>query len=371
MENDILTSLFDKARNEKQETSHHEVYGWLGYFSLLAFIGALFTKIKLLFTKSFIMYTSIFTCAAVVVGTIAYNFTGSNQNQSELMNASASISKSNPIELEEYAEPPENTVTKHLPIVANHNLIVPDHEVEETEPMSQLDGPIEQRLKQNLSPTIITEVSQVVAISGFNDYGEFDNLNVNGSARVVLVQGNSSGARIEGNAAEVSLKTVKGVKTLVISSSSVRNNNNSDATVVYVSVKDLKTIITSDAARVSGEGAYFEFDQLAIESHDASRVELNVKSKNMTINCSDASRITLSGSTNELTVVSSDAARLSAFELKANSVNAVGKDASRLEVFASNDLNIKLQDASRLDYMGNPKSLNKISKGASKVEKVG
>jgi hypothetical protein len=368
MDKDILTSLFDKARNAKLETSHHEVYRWIGYFSFLAFIGVLLSKIKILFTKSFIMYTTILTSAAIVVGTIAYNFTESNQNQSASMNASNSIVKSSIIDIEKYAEPLDSVVTKHLPIVAHSNSIFPDHMVEE-EHTFLMEGPIEHRLQQDETLAKI-EVSQVLANAEFNDYGEFDNLNVNGSARVILVQGNSFGARIEGNAAEVSLKTVKGVKTLVVSSSSVRNNNNSDATIVYVSVKDLKTIITSDAARVSGEGTDFKFDQLAIESHDASRVELKLTSKNLSINCSDASRITLSGSTNELTVVSSDAARLSAFELKTNSVNAVGKDASRIEVFVTKELNIKLEDASRLDYMGNPKSFNSISKGASKVEKV-
>ena len=369
-EKDILTSLFEQARNEKLETSHREVYRWIGYFSLLSLFGVWLSKIKLLFTKSFIMYTYILTSAAVIVGTIAYNFTGSNQTQSESLNLSDSLSKTKTKVIEEYAQPRENAISKHAPHNGDNILTSPNQEVEVTQPMSQTTSTIQESPIQE-NPANRTENVQVVTNDEFNDYGVFDNINVSGSARVVLVQGNSYGARIEGNAAEVTLKTVKGVKTLVVSSSSVGNNNRAEVTVVYVTAKDLKTIITSDAARVSSDDIEVEFDQLAIESHDASRVDLKLKSKNLSINCSDASRVTLSGSTNDLTVVSSDASRLSAFELQADAVNALGKDASRLEVFASKELNITLHDASRLEYMGNPKSINQLLKGASKVVKVG
>lgn len=110
-----------------------------------------------------------------------------------------------------------------------------------------------------------------------------------------------------------------------------------------------------------------DIDKLEISG--ASKVSLaNVKNDALKIEASGASKIKVDGETRNLDVELSGASRLDAEGLKAENVSVDGSGASSANVFVTGDLKVDLSGASKVNYTGTPKNLEKSTSGASSVK---
>lgn len=105
-----------------------------------------------------------------------------------------------------------------------------------------------------------------------------------------------------------------------------------------------------------------------VDVSGASKLSLvNLKNDSLKVEASGASKITLNGETRNLDVELSGASKLDAESLRAENVTVDGSGASSASVFVSGDLKVDLSGASKVNYAGNPKNLEKSTSGASSV----
>lgn len=360
-ENDTLSSLFQQARNEKIETSHHEVGRWIGYFSILALLGAWLTKLKVLFTKSYLMYTAIILSTSIGIG--SYFFMDKNQ---ENQSVSTLVSTKN-MELD------TPIVDNPIPFSANQENLQNQPQSNQN-PTTLLEENIEQPtqadsdlIQHRDSNDEINEAPKPPK-NEYKDVGAFSKLVVSDVVRVVLVQDGSQGVKLAEGTDESLIKITNKSGTLIIERSNTRNNNTE--LKVYVSIADLSSISAGDASRISTESTMLQFKSIEIQSSDASRIDLNLTAKKVKVLSSDASRISLKGKADEIDLVTSDATRIVAFDFPCMHVKVLSSDASRIQVSASKTLKIKISDATTVEYKGNPESVEKDAKMPSKVVKV-
>lgn len=93
----------------------------------------------------------------------------------------------------------------------------------------------------------------------------------------------------------------------------------------------------------------------------------DLKNSSLTIDSSGASKIKVTGQTNDLTVDMSGASKFEAFDLKAQNANIDASGACQMAVFVAGDLKADLSGASKLNYEGSPKNIQKKTSGASSV----
>lgn len=364
-ENDILSSLFQQARNEEVKTSHHEVGSWIGYFSILALLGAGLAKLKILFTKSYLMYTAILLSTSIGIGT--YFFLGNNQeNQSvstlptiQQVEIDAPIID-NSIDFSLENEVLENNPSKDENVI-DHQYVNVEQNIEQGTLISS------DLLGENELEVMADEVS-TPAKNTYKDYGAFSKLVVSDIVRVVLVQNGTQGVRFAEGTDESMLKITNKSGKLIIETSSVRVKNTE--LKVYVSFTDLSSISAGDASRISTESTTLKLNNVEIMCSDAGRIDLGLTANKVNIASSDAARITLNGKANDFDVVSSDASRINAFDLLCQHVKILCSDASRIQVNTAKSLKIKASDATSIEYKGNPESVDKEANMPSKVTKV-
>lgn len=100
----------------------------------------------------------------------------------------------------------------------------------------------------------------------------------------------------------------------------------------------------------------------------ASRISLaNLKNDSLHVDSSGASKIKIDGETQNLVVDMSGASRLDAENLKSENATIDASGASQINVFVSNDLKADLSGASKVNYSGNPKNIERKTSGASSV----
>src|SRR5688572_21721476 len=106
----------------------------------------------------------------------------------------------------------------------------------------------------------------------------------------------------------------------------------------------------------------------SIEASGASKVSLaNVKNDGLTIDADGASRVSLSGETAKLIADVSGASHIDAENLKATNARVDASGASHVSVSVIERLAADASGASRVAYVGSPKSVERSSSGASKI----
>ncbi len=104
------------------------------------------------------------------------------------------------------------------------------------------------------------------------------------------------------------------------------------------------------------------------EISGASKVNGNMKGKDMQIEISGASTIKLEGSANDLSLKASGASRLDLLNFNLTTANVNLSGASEATVNAKEKLDVVLGDASRLYFHGNPTIANLSISGASTIK---
>jgi len=100
----------------------------------------------------------------------------------------------------------------------------------------------------------------------------------------------------------------------------------------------------------------------------ASKVSLvGTKNSELGIQMSGASKLKLEGETSELNVEVSGASSIDAESLKSKTATIDASGASKVSVFVTEELNSEASGASKIQYSGNPTSVEKKTSGASSV----
>ncbi len=133
----------------------------------------------------------------------------------------------------------------------------------------------------------------------------------------------------------------------VLKIDTTENVSPTDKILVRISAPNIESFSTSGAANVELKNVYN--DSLKVNSSGASKFKLEGAAKNFVIESNGASKI--------------DAGNL---KTENTSVNASG--ASKIDVYATNDLKIKLAGAGKVSYSGNPKNITEDISGAGKIE---
>lgn len=111
-------------------------------------------------------------------------------------------------------------------------------------------------------------------------------------------------------------------------------------------------------------------DLEGISSSGANKVNISaIKNSEMAVDSSGASKLTLAGETRKLKIDTSGASNIEAKELHAENVNVDSSGAGYVSVYATAQLDASASGASRIDYYGNPATVNPDVSGGSSVNK--
>jgi hypothetical protein len=93
----------------------------------------------------------------------------------------------------------------------------------------------------------------------------------------------------------------------------------------------------------------------------------DLKNESIDIDTSGASKITVAGTTTDLTIDVSGASKIDANGLKAENANVDASGASHVDVFVTGRLTSEASGASKVEYQGNPTSVEKNASGAGRI----
>lgn len=382
-EEKIINNLFEQARNEKVETSIHDIRKWIGWITLGTILTGLLTKMKVVFTKSVIMYSTVILTAGIGLGTFFLYGTG---NESAQKKVPADIGKG--IVQEEKEIQLQNELLPKAPANTVHNTVVspeiPDQEQPEGVPEMTF-FPFELPVRNPLPVGSPAEQAIIRPVAGDEVYGTFNRLKIYGAVDVVITQGTKESVKVEADEKGKSILVIDNKnKTLEI----YTNNKKSikDFRIkVFVTVADLEKLDLSGATNVSSAGE-LKSDNLDMDVSGASNVNLSLAVTDLNITISGASEVdlklnaskinadihgasdvVLSGTASTLDLTCGGACDLKAEKLKARSGKITCTGASSSKVHFSESLDIDATGASDLRYNGNPKIGTKSVTGAAKV----
>ncbi len=385
-EDKIINSLFDQARNEKLETSASDIQKWIGYVTLGTIIAGLLTKIKLLITKSAIMYSSVILALGIGIGSYFIYGKEGSQPKAPSDKSNKSYSTEKEIKLENEILPLDSDqLANHPKTTRQNDVIVENNEDEKLfEPTSfPFNLPIQQ-------PPFLSELPKSISVNNNSDetnYGPFSALNIYGAVEVVISQGEKESVRIEGDEVGKSILVIKNnKKTLEVYTENKKNLKiSSFKLIVYITINNLTEIECSGASDLKSTGE-LNFDNIKLSFSGASDInltlnaqtidlsisgasdaKLNIKAQKIKADVYGASDVVLAGSVPLLELISSGASDVKAEKLDVQDGNISCLGASVTKVRVSDNINIDVSGASDLTIKGNPKIGTKSVTGASKV----
>jgi hypothetical protein len=195
----------------------------------------------------------------------------------------------------------------------------------------------------------------------------FTGLKVSSGIDVYLKQGNDEKVTVEAdeNLHEYILTEVRNGVLNVYSEYNIRN---ADKKRVYVTMKDIKSIRTTSAGDVIGEGP-ITGDRLELSASSAGDIKLEVKATNISVDISSSGDITLTGETEMLRADLSSAGDLNAYELKSKEADISVSSAGDADVNVSERMTARASSAGDINYRGDPRNVDAHSSSAGGIHK--
>lgn len=384
-EDKIINTLFDQVRNEKLETSASDIQKWIGYATLGTIIAGLLTKIKLLITKSAIMYSSFILALGIGIGSYFMYGKDGSQPKAPSDKSNKNYSPEKEIKLENEILPLVSDQLVNNPATTRQNDVTFENNEDEKlfEPTSfPFNLPIQQ-------PPFLSELPKTISVNNSDEtnYGSFNALNIHGAVEVVISQGDKESVRIEGDEVGKSILVIKNdKKTLEVYTENKKNLKiSSFKLIVYITINNLTEIECSGASDLKSTGE-LNFDNIKLSFSGASDInltlnaqtidlsisgasdaKLNVKAQTMNADIHGASDVILAGSVPTLELKSSGASDVKAEKLDVKDGNISCFGASVTKVRITDNINMDVSGASDLTIKGNPKIGTKSVTGASKV----
>jgi hypothetical protein len=194
----------------------------------------------------------------------------------------------------------------------------------------------------------------------------FTGLNVSTGVDVFLKQGdNNEVLKVEAdeNLQEYILTEVKGGVLNVYTDANIRH---AEKKVVYVTMKEIKSVKTSSAGDVVGETPV-QSESLELSASSAGNIKLDVTAKKIDVNISSSGDVTLTGKTDMLEADLSSAGDLNANDLIATEANISASSAGDAEINVLEKLTAKASSAGDINYSGEPEYVNANSSSAGSI----
>jgi hypothetical protein len=197
--------------------------------------------------------------------------------------------------------------------------------------------------------------------------GSFDGLRVSTGIDVILKQGDKEAIKVEAdeNLHEYILTEIEGGVLRIYTEANIRSE---EKKLVYVTMKDIKSISASSAGDIIGESA-IKTDDLEISASSAGDIKLEVFAKRVETNISSSGDVTLRGEADILEADLSSAGDLKASELTVREADISVSSAGDADVNVTERLKARASSAGDIHYTGNPKYLDAHSSSAGGVHK--
>ena len=196
--------------------------------------------------------------------------------------------------------------------------------------------------------------------------GEFSGVKVSGIFVVNVSQGAANSVKVEAEENIIN-NIVTVVKDDVLTISSDGSTKSEKPINITVTVKELKKVDVSGAAKIKGEGE-FASDKISVHAAGAGSTALQLKANEVNVNGSGAGNIKLSGTANTLKADMSGAAELKAYELEVQTASIDASGASNAKVTAKQSISADASGAANVSFKGNPASKNINKSGSGSVK---
>ncbi|HEY0405525.1 MAG TPA: head GIN domain-containing protein [Pyrinomonadaceae bacterium] len=175
----------------------------------------------------------------------------------------------------------------------------------------------------------------------------FLSIEVSGAFEVEIVAQRERGLEITGDDNILPLVTTEVINNVLHINNSKSYNVN-HAITLKITVPELEGIETSGASKINVSG---------------------LRNSELKIGSSGASKLALSGETKKLSIDTSGASNIEAKDLRAEKVEVESSGAGFVNVYATEQLDASASGAARIDYYGDPKTVNPEVSGAASVNK--
>jgi hypothetical protein len=193
---------------------------------------------------------------------------------------------------------------------------------------------------------------------------DFLKIKVSYGIDVIISQGDSEKVTVEADENLVDLIKTE-VKDQTLKIYHEENISKAKKMCVYVTVKDLNSIIASSGSDVTTEKE-IKLDKLVVEMSSGSDGNLKLNANELICETSSGSDLELSGKSKTLDLTASSGSDINAYELEAEYVSVKTSSGSDAEVFVTNQLKVRGSSGSDVRYKGSPKNIdNDLSSGAS------
>jgi hypothetical protein len=195
----------------------------------------------------------------------------------------------------------------------------------------------------------------------------FKGLNVSGGFAVEVTQGNQESLRIE---AEENLlpnirTEVRGGVLHIYNKDGITTSKGMKA---YITMRELNSVNISGGVKVTGKSS-FRTDALKLNMSGASKVTMDVNTKELEADMSGASKIELTGKADVLDMDMSGASKVEAADFQAKRVKVEASGASKIKVYATEELDINASGATVVHYKGSP-SISAETSSAARISKL-
>lgn len=195
----------------------------------------------------------------------------------------------------------------------------------------------------------------------------FTGLKVSSGIDVYLKQGNNESVTVEAdeNLHEYILTEVRNGVLNVYSEYNIRD---ADKKRVYVTMKEIKSIKTTSAGDVFGEGP-INCDRLELSASSAGDIKIQVKTNQLDVDISSSGDITVTGETDMLRADLSSAGDLNAYELRSREADVSVSSAGDADINVSERMTARASSAGDINYKGNPRNVDAHSSSAGGIHK--
>lgn len=215
------------------------------------------------------------------------------------------------------------------------------------------------RVHEEGSGTITSEVHNVGAFSELNIEGEYEIMLQEGTTPLIAVETDENLHQY--------IETVVDGKTLRISN--VENIEPSEHTRLVITYRNINEIRLGGAAKISNQGT-LQTDELVIRVDGAGLVNLTLEAQVLGLKLSGAGAITLKGSVNEQRLELSGAGNLDASELQSKACNIELSGFGSAQVFVTDNLEAEVSGVGDIRFRGDPRNIRREVTGLGRIERV-
>ena len=198
------------------------------------------------------------------------------------------------------------------------------------------------------------------------DVLEFDEIDIDGQAKVFVEQGPKAKVTVEidSNLLMFVKTKVSGMKLKVYDDKCFEDVSKYE---IHITVPDLTGLYVSGSVNLKSEGI-IKTDNLYLKIKDAANVQLNVETEDMETVTKDTGILNLYGKAIDLELDVNDAGSVDAFGLISKNVDADVRDNGLCKINVNTKFRGDVRDNGKIFYKGNPKKVKTNSSDSGSIK---